>query len=74
MQEHPELKRHPENRDNVGNSLPRSLCSCSEDYAVTVIEALVSLLVVAAGILLYVISVSLLISVVHLWCLHLRTS
>ena len=74
MQENSEPKRHPENRNSVGNSLPRSICNCSEDHAVTVVKSLVSLLVLLAGILLYVISVSLLISVAHIWWLHLRIS
>lgn len=74
MQENSEPKRHPENRDKVGNSLPRSICICGEDHAVTVVKTLVGLLVLVAGILLYIISVSLLISVLHIWWRHLQTS
>ena len=73
MQENPERKRHPDNRDSVGNYLRRSICSWSEDHAVTVVKAAVSLLILVAGLLLYVISVILLISVAHIWWLHLRT-
>ena len=72
MQENRELRRNSKYIDNA-RLLRREKCKCIRDDAGAVVETWVSLLVLVGGILLYVSSVSLLISLAHIW-LHLRTS
>jgi hypothetical protein len=72
MQENRERRRNSKCRDNA-RLLHSEGCKCIGDDVGDVVEAWVSLFVLVGGILVYVISVILLLSLAHIW-LHLWTS
>ena len=72
MQENREPIRKSEYNHQTGNLLDRQRRKWTADDAGSAIGALVNFLVLMAGILLYMIGVTLLISLAHIW-FHSRT-
>ena len=72
MQEHRNRWRHFKCNDKAGNLLHRLRCKWTVDDTAAVVGTCISLLIVLAGTLSYVIAVSLLTRLAHLWP-HLQT-
>ena len=72
MQEHRKRGRHCKCNAKAGNLLHRLRCKWTADDTAAVLGTCISLLIVLAGALSYVIGVSLLIRLAHFWP-HLQT-